>query len=169
MEIVDELRHATESARALLKTYEEIIGDDAEVAAATVEGETNLHDVIARAAGRVVELNSLIDGTDALRLKIVARINRLEKQKEHLKTLIAAAMEIAEVRKLELPICTLSIRATPPAVVVTDESAVPSDYWSPQPPKLDKRRLLADLKQTGAPIPGAQLSNGGSTLNFSLS
>ena len=38
------------------------------------------------------------------------------------------------------------------------EELIPEPYWVPQPPKLDRQALLADLKR-GDEIPGAQLGN----------
>ena len=51
--------------------------------------------------------------------------------------------------------------------MVTDEAAVPEPFWRPQPPKLD-RRALAEALKTGQSIPGATLSNGGTTLSLKV-
>ena len=40
---------------------------------------------------------------------------------------------------------------------ITDESLIPEDYLVPQPPKVDKRGILADLR-AGLDVPGAVLS-----------
>ena len=59
--------------------------------------------------------------------------------------------------KLEQPDFTASTRTgQPPLIIVADD--VPEPYWVPQPPKLDRQSLLADLKR-GDVIPGAQLGN----------
>ena len=60
--------------------------------------------------------------------------------------------------KLEQPDFTASARAGSPALVVCAEDAIPEPYWVPQPPKLDRQALLAELKR-GIEIPGAQLGN----------
>ena len=60
--------------------------------------------------------------------------------------------------KLEQPDFTASARAGTPSLVVVSEETIPLHYWLPQPPKLDRQSLLAELKR-GDPIPGAQLSN----------
>ena len=59
--------------------------------------------------------------------------------------------------KLEQPDFTASARAGIPSLVVTSEEVIPRIYWLPQPPKLDRQTLLAELKR-GDPIPGAQLA-----------
>jgi hypothetical protein len=45
-----------------------------------------------------------------------------------------------------------------PALMVIDEAAVPSIYWEPREPWLNRQGLVADLKQ-GAEILGVSLSN----------
>jgi hypothetical protein len=60
--------------------------------------------------------------------------------------------------KLEQPDFTASARAGSPALVVVAEETIPDAYRVPQPPKLDRQALLAELKR-GAGIPGVQLSN----------
>ena len=42
--------------------------------------------------------------------------------------------------------------------MVINENEIPSVYWEPRDPKLDRVSLLADLKQ-GAEVQGATLSN----------
>jgi hypothetical protein len=68
------------------------------------------------------------------------------------------AMTEAGLSKLEQPDFTASARAGSPALVVIAEEQIPATYWLPQPPKLDRQSMLAELKR-GVEIPGAQLSN----------
>jgi hypothetical protein len=63
-----------------------------------------------------------------------------------------------DLKKLTAPDFTASIRPGMPALMVIDEAAVPSIYWEPRDPKLNRQGLVADLKQ-GAEITGATLSN----------
>ena len=60
--------------------------------------------------------------------------------------------------KLEQPDLTASARTGSPALVVIAEDRIPEAYWLPQPPKLDRHAVLAELKR-GIEIPGAQMSN----------
>lgn len=54
---------------------------------------------------------------------------------------------------------TASIRAGSASVIVTDESAIPTEYMRQPPPAPDKAALARALKN-GAQIPGAVLRNG---------
>ena len=67
------------------------------------------------------------------------------------------------LKKLEQPDFTASARAGVPSLIIMSEGLVPEPYWVPQPPKLDRQALLADLKR-GAEIPGTQLGNPQPTL-----
>jgi hypothetical protein len=72
-------------------------------------------------------------------------------------------MERADLRKLTEPDFTVSLRPTPPPLVVTEETAIPATYWKPQPPKLDRKSLISALN-SGIQVSGAILGNGGMTI-----
>jgi hypothetical protein len=63
-----------------------------------------------------------------------------------------------DLKKLTAPDFTASIRPGMPALMVIDEKAVPSIYWEPREPRLNRQELIADLKQ-GAEVTGVSLSN----------
>ena len=56
------------------------------------------------------------------------------------------------------PDFTVSIRPGMPSLLVLDEAAVPSIYWQPSAPRLNRQGLLNELKE-GADIKGVALSN----------
>ena len=62
------------------------------------------------------------------------------------------------LKKLEQPDFTASARIGSPTLVVIAEQAIPSNYWVPQLPKLDRQGLTSDLKR-GKEVPGACLGN----------
>ena len=53
---------------------------------------------------------------------------------------------------------TVSIRPGTPSLLVIDEAAVPSIYWQPSEPRLNRQKLATELKD-GAEITGVSLSN----------
>lgn len=124
----------------------------------TLEGITNLHEMIA-----AIVRSALVD--DALQTGLRTRIDdmkqrlaRLEERGAKKRQLVLEAMTEVGLAKLEQPDFTVSARAGSPSVTVISEEIIPQAYWMPQPPKLDRQSLLADLKR-GGDIPGAQLSN----------
>jgi len=63
-----------------------------------------------------------------------------------------------DIKKATAPDFTVSLRAGMPALLVLDEAAVPSIYWQPSAPRLDRQGLLSELKG-GAEIDGVALSD----------
>jgi len=92
------------------------------------------------------------------------RLARLEERGAKKRQLALDAMSEVGLRKLEQPDFTASARAGSPSLVVVAEDAIPKSYWVPQPPKLDRQSLLAELKR-GGEVPGTQLSNPRPTLS----
>lgn len=162
-DVVRELTREAEAARTLLLNIRDVIGDDEQAAADAVEGETSFNEACSKAVERNAQLvaydSALGDQIDAL----TVRRNRFRKQADGIRTALAAALVQAGIKKLELPVATLSIRPITPSVVVVDEASIPSDFWKRGEPKLDRKALLAALKDK-QDIPGATLSNGGETL-----
>ena len=91
------------------------------------------------------------------------RLARLEERGAKKRQLALDAMCEVGLKKLEQPDFTASARAGLPPLVIVADDVIPEPYWVPQPPKLDRQSLLADLKR-GEVIPGAQLGNPKPTL-----
>ena len=129
----------------------------------TLDGITNLHEMIA-----TIIRSALVD--EALQVGLRTRIEdmrqrlaRLDERGAKKRQLALEAMCEVGLKKLEQPDFTASTRAGVPSLIIMSEVLVPETYWVPQPPKLDRQALLADLKR-GAEIPGTQLSNPQPTL-----
>jgi hypothetical protein len=86
------------------------------------------------------------------------RLKRLEERGAKKRQLALEAMDEVGLNKLQQPDFTASTRPGSPSLVVTTEGDVPSPYWVPQPPKLDRQAILGALKR-GTDIPGVQLNN----------
>lgn len=159
------LRDEAESARVLLANLRDIIGDDEEAAAGAIEGETNLIEAIAAAVEQIAADEAHAEATVAVMKRYSERKGRLEARAERARAAISVAMDMAGLKKLELPQAVLTIKATPAKAIVTDEAAIPSKFWKPADPKLDKKAVLDALK-AGETVSGAELSNGGTTLQI---
>jgi hypothetical protein len=163
MDVLEELRSEGNAAAVLLSNLKDILGDDEEFIFSTVEGQTNVIAAIGNAIDRIELLRIMSEVIRERVANLLARADRFDQQADRIKIAIKAAMDQSGLRKLELPMATLSVRAIPPSVVVVEEAEIPAAYWKAQPPKLDKKELLRDLKDNKA-VPGATLSNGGETL-----
>jgi len=131
---------------------------DEQTLADTVEGLTDLHEILT-----AIVRSALVD--EALATGLKGRIAEMEDRLERLKDRASKRRQIAkdvmvelDLKKLNAPDFTASIRAGMPALMVIDEKAVPSIYWEPREPRLNRQGLVTDLKQ-GAEITGVTLSN----------
>jgi hypothetical protein len=131
---------------------------DEQTLADTVEGLTNVHEII----GAIVRA-ALAD--EALATGLKGRIAEMQDRLERLQDCAAKRRQIAkevmvelEIKKITASDFTVSIRPGMPSLLVLDEAAVPSIYWQPVAPKLNRQGLLGELKD-GAEITGVTLSN----------
>lgn len=165
MSSVRELQIQGEAAKVLLANIRDVVGDDDEMIATAVEGETSLLEAISGGVDRIEELKAHREAIETRIKDLQVRRDRFEDQEARIKAAIHVAMGQAEQRKIELPQATISLRAVPPKAEITDEAAIPSKFWKPQDPKLDKKAVLDALKAK-EDVPGASLSNGGETISI---
>jgi hypothetical protein len=133
-------------------------GLDDETLADTLEGITHLHEMIAAVIRSALVDEALQAGLRTRLEEMRRRLARLEGRSAKKRQLALEAMCEVGLKKLEQPDFTASARAGLPSLVIVADHDIPEPYWLPQPPKLDRQSLLADLKR-GDLIPGAQLGN----------
>ena len=131
----------------------------------TLEGMTNLHEKLA-AVIRSQQHDSDISKALKERIGVMRdRLKRFEQKAEKKRELVTYVMECADIRKLSESDFSASLRLVPPSLQVIDESVVPDKFWNPQPPKLDRQALLAQLKADQY-VPGVSLNNGTQTVSI---
>jgi hypothetical protein len=124
----------------------------------TLEGITDLHEMIAAVIRSALVDEALQAGLRTRLEEMRQRLARLEERGAKKRQLALDAMCEVGLKKLEQPDFTASARAGLPHLLIVADDVIPEPYWVPQPPKLDRQSLLADLKR-GDVIPGAQLGN----------
>ena len=139
----------------LVATWPEL---DADTLNDTLEGITDLHEMIATIIRSALVDEALLTGLRSRLDDMKQRLTRLEERGAKKRQLALEAMNEVGLTKLQQPDFTASARAGSPSLIVIAEDAIPQTYWVPQPPKLDRQALLGELKR-GREIPGAQLSN----------
>ena len=154
-----------EAARVLLANINDIVRDDEDAAHDAVEGETSLFEVIQSAVDRIGELEALSEATKARQDALKARRDRFDRQAENLRTALHSALGAANLKKVELPLATISCRPVPAKAIVSSEADIPAQFWKAQPPKIDLKGITEALKAK-ADVPGASLSNGGETVSI---
>jgi hypothetical protein len=131
---------------------------DDETLADTLEGITDLHEMIAAVIRSALVDEALYAGLRHRVDEMKERLSRLELRASKNRQLALEAMTEVGLSKLEQPDLTASARAGSPALIVIAEDKIPEAYWLPQPPKLNRQAILRELKR-GNEIPGAQMSN----------
>ncbi len=86
------------------------------------------------------------------------RLERLQDCAAKRRQIAKDVMVKLDLKKITAPDFTVSIRPGIPALLVLNEAAVPSIYWEPREPRLNRQELLNELKG-GAEVSGVALSN----------
>jgi hypothetical protein len=131
---------------------------DEQTLADTVEGLTDLHEILTAVIRAALADQALASGLECRIGEMQARRDRLQDRATKRRQIAKDAMVELDLKKLSAPDFTASIRPGTPALMVIDEAAVPSIYWEPREPRLNRQGLANDLKQ-GAEIAGVVLSN----------
>ena len=131
---------------------------DEQTLADTVEGLTDLHEILTAIIRAAVTDEALANGLKGRIADMQDRLGRLEDRASKRRQIAKDVMMELDLKKLAAPDFTASIRPGMPALMVIDEAAVPSIYWEPREPRLNRQGLANDLKQ-GAEIDGVALSN----------
>ena len=181
-----------EAAKLLHEQLADLVAGDPEFVRDMIEGETTLHEQIAALVASEREDRAIAEGVDRLMDRLKARKAQIEARADTKRTLITQAMVIGEIEAIETPAGRVTLKAVPPACIVTEEADIPTRFWKSPAPTLDKRALADALKARAAAfsdaakiegpeernaalakadeahpeIPGATLSNGSRTIQI---
>lgn len=97
------------------------------------------------------------DAAAAMEKDIADRKRRFVARKERLRGIAFAAMDALGIRKMELPDMTVSVAPGRASLQITDETAIPDQYWRVTR-SLDRTLIAEELKH-GVVIDGAELTN----------
>ncbi|MGB7854606.1 MAG: siphovirus Gp157 family protein [Pseudolabrys sp.] len=131
---------------------------DERTLADTVEGLTGLHEIVAAIVRSALTDEALATGLKGRIAEMQDRLDRLQDRASKRRHIAKDVMTELDIKKITAPDFSVSIRPGMPALLVLDESAVPSLYWQPSAPRLNRQGLLSELKN-GADITGVTLSN----------
>ena len=130
---------------------------DPETLADTLEGITDLKEMLAELVRSALEDEAVAAALSTRLSDMKARFERFEMRAARKRQLAMRAMCEADIDKLDQPDFTASLRQAAPALEVVAEDKIPASYWKPQPFKLDRQGLLQALK-SGTAIDGACLA-----------
>lgn len=124
----------------------------------TVEGLTDLHEIVQAIIRSALADEALAKGLKCRISDMQARLDRLEDRASKRRQIAKDVMVELDLKKITAPDFTASIREGTPSLMVINEDAVPSIYWQPSEPRLNRQGLTYELKQ-GAEVPGVTLSD----------
>ena len=131
---------------------------DERTLADTIEGLTDLHDIVAAIVRSAIVDEALGEGLRGRITEMQGRLGRLEDRASKRRQIARDVMVEAQIKTITAPDLTISVRPGSPSLMVTDETAIPASYWVAREPRLDRQALNADLKRDLS-IPGVCLKN----------
>lgn len=149
--------------RQLIEAYDLDEGDD--VLLDTLEGETNLHEMLVNAAVAAKADLVLASATKEMAAAFSKRAKRLEHRSQKLKDTILSIMVDTGLQKIP-GVLTLSVSNGRKKVIINDEDEIPEKFISTKTSvnKMDIKAALDD----GDEVPGACLSNGEPVLRITV-
>ena len=131
---------------------------DEQTLADTVDGLTDLHEIITAIVREALADEALATGLRGRIAEMLDRLGRLQDRATKRRQIAKNVMVELDIKKIVAPDFTISIRSGTPSLLVLDEAAVPSIYWEAREPRLNRPELLNELKG-GAVIEGVTLSD----------
>ena len=134
-------------------------GIDDETLADTLQGVSDLPEMIEEIVRSSLEDQSLVEALKLRLEEMNARLSRFKERLEKKRTLACWAMGTSGIDKLQAEDFSVGLREGSLRLEVVDEGKIPEAFLVPQPPKLDRLKLTAALKQ-GEVVEGAALVHG---------
>lgn len=134
--------------------------DEAEIAAAM---EAVAGDIEEKADAYARIMKNLLGDVDAIEQeekRLYSRKVALKNHIDRLKMAIQNAMELTGTKKLKTSIGSWNIQKNPLSVSAVDVEKVPARFLIEQPPKVDRRAILEEFKQTGELLDGVTITQG---------
>lgn len=135
---------------------------DEQLKLSTLEGETDLNEIVSMLLAENEDDEGNIGQVKAQIETRRERIARYERRIDTRRNAIVSLMDTAHLTKLPLPEATVTLRTLKAAPKVTDEEALPDDFCKfVRKPDMEK---IKDAFESGQPIPGVTITNGGASL-----
>lgn len=130
---------------------------DEQTLADTLEGLTDLHEMLAAIVRSALEDEALAMGLKERLNTMESRLHRLQNRASQRRQIAREVMMETAIKKVTAPDLTISIRPGMPALEIEDEQKIPKEFWEPREPRLNRQALLSELKR-GVAIVGVSLT-----------
>lgn len=131
-------------------------------AAALAQLEGSINDKAEGVAAVIRTLDLEADAIEAEAKRLAQRAGARRNRAASLKAYLMDQLDKAGMAKAGGVRFSVAVQASPPSVRVLDEAAVPMEYQVviPASVRVDAKAILAHYKETGEPVPGAEVVQG---------
>ena len=119
---------------------------DEQTLADTVEGLTDLHEIIAAIVRAALADEAHATGLKSRVAEMENRLTRMHDRAVKRRQIVKEVMVELEIKKIIAPDFTISIRPGMSALLVLDEAVVPSIYWQPSAHGLTAETVIVGLE-----------------------
>lgn len=137
--------------------------DDETCLADTLEGLTDIDEIIVKCVHQIIENEAIVDSLKAVIKKLEERQNRYKERSAKTRDMVLDAMLETGKKKIAGTI-TVSVSSGRKGVVVTDEKLLPENFF--QTTKKPQKSLIQKALVQGEAVPGATLINGKPSLRI---
>jgi hypothetical protein len=149
------ISHSLATHHELRRRLRDIEPDlDEETLADTLEGLTDLHELLAAVLRAALADEAIAAGLRELVKTMQARLGRIEERASARRLIVRDAMIEADIRKIVAPDATISVRPGSPAVVILDEHAVPPDYTGSRASPASTAKVCSRRSRSASPSRG---------------
>lgn len=114
----------------------------------TMEGLDFEFEEKAEAYAKIIKTMEMdITGLDTEIQRMTKKKATIKNNIDRLKRSLEGAMIATGKRKFKTPLFGFGIQKNPPSLNVLDETKIPAEFWIEQQPKLDKKAVLAFVKE----------------------
>lgn len=122
----------------------------------TVEGLTDLHEILSAVVRSALVDQAHVEGVKGYISAMQERVSRLEERVSGKRRIVRDVMANLSLNRVAAPDFTISLRMGQPSLEIVSEPDIPQAYWKQREPVLNRAALISDLK-AGVQITGATL------------
>ena len=142
----------------LMTHYPELVEDE-QMLLDTLEGETDIHEILARTVRSIVEDQCLKEALDIRVTQMRDRRERLDRRIHGKRQIVANIMAEVGLKKLLQDDFTVSQSFTRPSVVVMEQDKLPAKFLRVKTITEPDKTAIKLAIESGQSVPGATLSN----------
>lgn len=131
-----------------------------------LEAETDVLEVVKALIRAALDAESMAEAVERRIHDLNARAARFTVRANSARETVRQMLEALDVKRLVSEDFTVSLKASPPKVLVPEPNDLPEEYWRVVTTRAPDKPLIKSALDAGHKVPGAVLSNGGASLQI---